>query len=71
MEGRLGGSVSRAADFGSGRDLRAGHDLKACEFEPHVGLCADSSDPGAASDSVSPSLSLPLPHPRSVSVSQK
>ena len=27
--------------------LAPGHDLKACEFEPCVGLCADSSDPGA------------------------
>ena len=40
-EGRLGGSVGLASDFGSG------HDLKVCEFEPHVGLCADSSEPGA------------------------
>ena len=28
-------------------------------FEPHAGLCADSTEP--ASDSLSPSLSLPLP----------
>ena len=28
------------SDFGSGHDLMAG------EFEPHVGLCADSSEPG-------------------------
>ena len=40
-------------DFGSGQDLMAR------EFEPRVGLCADSSEPGAASDSVSPSLSAP------------
>ena len=25
----------------------SGHDLAVCEFEPHVGLCADSSEPGA------------------------
>ena len=25
----------------------SGHDLTAREFEPHVGLCADSSEPGA------------------------
>ena len=25
----------------------SGHDLTACEFEPHVGPCADSSKPGA------------------------
>ena len=39
--GRLGGSVGSASDFGSG------HDLAVCEFEPRVGLCADSSEPGA------------------------
>ena len=27
--------------------LRLGHDLTICGFEPHVGLCADSSEPGA------------------------
>ena len=40
-EGHLGGSVDQASDFGSG------HDLTACGFEPHIGLCADSSEPGA------------------------
>ena len=40
--GRLGGSVGWASDFGSG------HDLTVREFEPHVGLCADSSEPGAS-----------------------
>ena len=40
-EGRLGGSVGWASDFGSG------HDLTSCEFEPRVGLCANSSEPGA------------------------
>ena len=39
--GRLGGSVRWAADFGSG------HDLVVHGFEPHVGLWADSSEPGA------------------------
>ena len=53
--GRLGGSVSEVSDFGSG------HDLAVCEFKPCVGLCADSSEPGAASDSVSTSLSAPNP----------
>ena len=28
-------------------DLSSGHDLMVCEFEPLVGLCADSSEPGA------------------------
>ena len=41
MLGCLGGSVGKASDFGSG------HDLAVREFEPHVGLCADSSEPGA------------------------
>ena len=40
-------------DFGSGNDLRVR------EFEPRVGLWADSSEP--AWDSVSPSLSAPPP----------
>ena len=51
--GRLGGSVGWASDFGSG------HDLTVCEFEPCIGLCADSLEPGACSGSVSPSLSAP------------
>ena len=41
LEGRLGGSVGWASDFGSD------HDLTVREFEPRVGLCADSSEPGA------------------------
>ena len=49
--GCLGGSVSKASNFGSG------HDLRVHEFKPCVGLCAHSSEP--ASDSVSPSLSAP------------
>ena len=36
--------------------LGSGHDLTVHEFEPRIGLCADSVDP--AWDS----LSLPLPH---------
>ena len=53
-EGRLGASVGQASDFGSG------HDLTVREFEPRVGLCADSSAQSLepVSDSVSPSLSL-------------
>ena len=30
-----------SANFGSG------HDLSVCEFEPHIRLCDDSSEPGA------------------------
>ena len=37
----MGGSVGWVSDFGSGRDLIVR------EFEPRVGLCADSSEPGA------------------------
>ena len=39
--GRQGGSVGWANNFGSG------HNLMVCELEPRVGLCADSSEPGA------------------------
>ena len=49
--GCLGGLVSWASNFGSG------HDLTVREFEPCIGLCADSSEP--ASDSVSHSFSAP------------
>ena len=34
----------------------SGHDLMVCEFEPLVGLCADSAEP--ARDNLSASLSL-------------
>ena len=34
-------SVSWVSDFGSG------HDLTVCGFEPYIGLCADSLEPGA------------------------
>ena len=40
-DGHLGGSVSEASDFGSG------HDLVVREFEPRIGICADSSESGA------------------------
>ena len=39
--GCLGGSVGKVSNFGSG------HDLMVREFQPCVGLCADSSEPGA------------------------
>ena len=42
LKGCLGDSVSWAPDFGSG------HDLEIHEYEPHVGLSADSSEPGAS-----------------------
>ena len=41
LQGRLGGSVGWATDFGSG------HDLAVREFEPRVRLWADGSEPGA------------------------
>ena len=40
-------------------DLSSGHDLSVCEFEPCVGLYADTTEP--AWDSVSPSLSALFP----------
>ena len=63
--GRLGGSVGWVSDFGSG------HDLTVHGFRPHVGLCADRAEPGAALDSVSPSLSPSPAHvlPLSLSLS--
>ena len=64
--GCLSGSVTYAADFG------AGHGLTACELEPGIGLCADSSEPGAyLGFRVSLSLSLPLSGSCSASLSQK
>ena len=58
-------SVKRPSlDFGSD------HDLTVCGFKPHTGLCADSSEPGAVSDSVSPSLSDPPPFMLCLSLSQ-
>ena len=45
-----------SADFGPG------HDLTVHGSEHRVELCADSSEPGACLDSVSPSLSLPHLH---------
>ena len=51
--GRLGGSVGWASDFGSG------HDLTVREFEPSIGLCADSSEPGACFGFCVSSLSAP------------
>ena len=51
MAGCLDGSVGLVSNFSSGRDLTV-H-----EFEPHIGLCTDSTDP--ASDSLSPSHSAP------------
>ena len=51
--GHLSGSVGWTSDFGSG------YDLTVRELEPRVGLCADSSEPGACFGfCVSLSLSL-------------
>ena len=62
--GDLGGTVGWVSDFRSGRDLAV------CGFGPCVGLCADSSEPGACFRFCL-LLSLPLPHSCSVSLSQK
>ena len=40
-------------------DFSSGHDLTVPEFEPRIGLWADSTEP--AWDSLSPSLSLSAP----------
>ena len=40
-KGCFGGSVGLVPNLGSG------HDRVVHEFEPHIGLCADSSEPGA------------------------
>ena len=57
-----GASVGWVADLGSS------HDLTAHGFEPRVGLCADSLEPGACFGfCVSPSL---CPHALCLSVSQ-
>ena len=59
-------------------DLSSGHDLTVREFEPHVGLCTDSSEPGACfgfclplSLSVPPLLTLCLSVSLSLSLSLK
>ena len=54
--GRLCVSVGKASNFGSGLDLTV------WEFKPHVGLCADSSEPGTCFGfCISPPLSaLPM-----------
>ena len=46
-------------------DFCSGHDLMVGEFESHIRLCADGVEP--AWDSLSPPLSLPLPHSLSLS----
>ena len=62
--GCLGGSVGWVSHFGSG------HDLTVRGFEPHIGLCADSSEPGACFwFSVSFSLSAPPPFVHMLSLS--
>ena len=60
-EGRLGGSVGQATDFGSGRDS-----AQVRGFEPRVGRRADGSEPGACFG-FCVSLSPALPHSPSVS----
>ena len=48
-------------------DCGSSHDLMVCGIEPRIGLCADSAEP--AWDSLSPSLSAPLPLMLSLSFS--
>ena len=61
LKGRPGDSVGQASDLGSG------HDRTVYGLEPRVGLCADSSEPGACfrfcvslSLCPSPAWALPL-----------
>ena len=49
-------------------DFSSGHDLVVCEIKPCIGLCTDSAKP--AWDSLSPFLSLLLPHFCMSSISQ-
>ena len=49
--------------------FRSGHDFTVCEFKSRIGPCADSVEP--AGDSLSPSLSAPLPLMPSLSLSNK
>ena len=44
-------------------DFGSGHNLMVHEIEPHVGLCADSKEPGWDIFSLSLSLSLSLSSP--------
>ena len=46
----------------------SGHDFTVCEFKPRFGFCADSA--GLAWDSLSPSLSAPLPLKHAYALSQ-
>ena len=63
IKGRLGHSVEGLTlDFGSG------HDLAVRGIEPRVGLLTDSVEP--MWDSLSPSLSGPLPLARALFLSQ-
>ena len=48
-------------------DFSSGHDFTVHEFEPHIGLCADSAQPAWDSLSLFLSLSLPFPHSCSLS----
>ena len=50
-------------------DLGSGHDLMVHEFEPCVGLCADSTESAWDSFSLSLSLSLSLSAPPMLSCS--
>ena len=65
---RKGGRVSGWLSWLS-VDFSSGHDLELHEFEPHIGLCADSWDPGACFRLCLP-LSLPLPHSCALAVSK-
>ena len=67
VEGERGAWVAQSVEWPT-LDFGSGHDLTVCEFEPHVGLCADSIEP--AWDPLS-SLSLPFPSSFSLSLKNK
>ena len=54
---RLGGSVGRVSDFGSG------HDLKAYEFEPRIELAVSAEPPSDLLPTPPPALPLLWPFP--------
>ena len=54
----LGGAWVYQTDKRLTVDSSSGHDLTVCEFEPRIGLCADSAEPAWDSPCASPLLAL-------------
>ena len=51
-------------------DLGSDHDLMVCEFEPHIGLCADGAEPAWDSVFLSLCLSPTCVHTRSLKINK-